>query len=83
MFNSSSNNKKNILEFKLTKLRKKEKNHNIYFNKLNQPDILLFKDSKFLEEIEITNKINNIKSSVQRINQLIDELKQISDKPNK
>lgn len=83
MFNSSSNNKKNILEFKLTKLRKKEKNHNIYFNKLNQPDILLFKDSKILEEIEITNKINNIKSSVQRINQLIDELKQISDKPNK
>lgn len=83
MFNSSSNNKKNILEFKLTKLRKKEKDHNIYFNKLNQPDILLFKDSKILEEIEITNKINNIKSSVQRINQLIDELKQISDKPNK
>lgn len=83
MFNSSSNNKKNILEFKLTKLRKKEKDHNLYFNKLNQPDILLFKDSKILEEIEITNKINNIKSSVQRINQLIDELKQISDKPNK
>ncbi len=83
MLNNSLNNKKNILDFELFKLRKNSKEKNLHLIKQNHNDIILFKDSKLLEEVELSNKIHNIKQSVQRINKLIEELRQISDKPNK
>ena len=83
MLNNSLNNKKNILDFELFKLLKNSKEKNLHLIKQNHNDIILFKDSKLLEEVELSNKIHNIKQSVQRINKLIEELRQISDKPNK
>lgn len=83
MLNNSLNNKKNILDFELFKLRKNSKEKKLHLIKQNHNDIILFKDSKLLEEVELSNKIHNIKQSVQRINKLIEELRQISDKPNK
>lgn len=83
MLNNSFNSKRNILDFELFKLRKKAKENRLLLVKQKHNDIILFKDSKLLEEVELSNKIHNIKQSVQRINKLIEELRQISDKPNK
>lgn len=83
MLNNSFNSKRNILDFELFKLRKKAKENRLLLLKQKHTNIILFKDSKLLEEVELSNKIHNIKQSVQRINKLIEELRQISDKPNK
>ncbi|MGY3803962.1 hypothetical protein ACWNT8_07875 [Pigmentibacter ruber] len=83
MLNNSFNSKRNILDFELFKLRKKAKENRLLLLKQKHNNIILFKDSKLLEEVELSNKIHNIKQSVQRINKLIEELRQISDKPNK
>ncbi len=83
MQNNSLKNKKNILDFELFKLRKNSKEKSLHLVKPIHNDIIIFKDSKLLEEVELSNKIHNIKQSVQRINKLIEELRQISDKPNK
>ena len=83
MLNNSFNPKRNILDFELFKLRKRAKENRLLLVKQKYNDILLFKEAKSLEEVVLSNKIHNIKQSVQRINKLIEELRQISDKPNK
>ncbi|WGL59241.1 hypothetical protein QEJ31_11980 [Pigmentibacter sp. JX0631] len=83
MLNNSFNPKRNILDFEMFKSRKKATENKLLLIKQKHNNIILFKDSKLLEEVELSNKIHNIKQSVQRINKLIEELRQISDKPNK
>ena len=83
MISSSSNKRKNVLDFEFFKLRKKEKLNQFIYQKVSNNLINLNNKPKSLDEIDISKRIQNIKQSVQRINKLISELKQISDKPNK
>jgi hypothetical protein len=83
MISSCSNKRKNVLDFEFFKLRKKEKLNQFIYQKVSNNLINLNNKPKSLNEIDISNRIHNIKQSVQRINKLISELKQISDKPNK
>jgi len=83
MISSSSDKRKNVLDFEFFKLRKKEKRNQFIYQKVSNNLINLNNKPKSLDEIDISNRIHNIKQSVQRINKLISELKQISDKPNK
>jgi hypothetical protein len=77
------NEKKNILDFQFFILRKKTKNQEIVRINTKKENIPSTNESKSLEELEISTRIKNIKESVQRINTLISELRQISDNPNK
>lgn len=83
MNSSLYNKKRNVLDFEFFKLRKKEKDGNYILPNVVHNVTKLPNNSKSLSEAEISNRIHNIKQSVQRINKLISELKQISDKPNK
>ncbi|BBH52497.1 hypothetical protein [Fluviispira sanaruensis] len=74
----NNNNIYHINEFKLKKLAEIEKKRNI-----NVLEFYKFSEDKECEENLINFKINNIKKSVQRINKLISQIKEISDKPQK
>ncbi|APJ03233.1 hypothetical protein [Silvanigrella aquatica] len=83
MQNNSLNDKKNILDFEFFKLRKKrimQENASTQETSLHTVSANI---PRPLEEIELSTRIHNIKASVQRINQLISELRHISDKPHK
>ncbi|WP_186645880.1 hypothetical protein [Fluviispira vulneris] len=73
-----NNNIYHISEFKLKKLAEIENKRNI-----NVLEFYKFAEEKDSEENIINLKIDNIKKSVQRINKLISQIKEISDKPQK
>ena len=75
--------KKNILDFQLFKLSKKSTGNKSFHSQPETSERVFSSDSKKMEQLEISTRIENIRQSVQRINKLISELTQISDKPNK
>lgn len=84
MPSDEQNKKKNILDLQFFKLKKKQESIHISNKNKILPPTKKF-ELECLEEdaLEISTRIKNIKGSIQRINKLISELKQISNKPNK
>ncbi len=83
MLMSNQNEKKNILDFQFFMFRKKLKIQEINNLNFQNKSISSIKMGKSLDDFEISTKIKKIKESVQRINKIISELKQIADNPNK
>ena len=75
--------KKNILDFQFFKLRKKAELQEVILKNNENNSIPPLWAPKSIEELEYSKRVKNIKESVQRINNLISELKQISTNPNK
>ncbi len=80
---NEQNDKKNILDFQFFKLRKKTKFQEAIRINTKNNSALPLEELKSVEDLEFSTRVKNIKESVQRINNLISELKQISSNQNK
>lgn len=83
MLNNEPASPKNVLDFKFFQLRKKAKQQELSTSFVPSTHIPTQKISKNINDIDISSRVKNIKESVQRINKLISELKDIANNPNK